>query len=99
MLRAFYDAFIGYSDAPARMMMKLGLLCSSLSTFFIIYALIVWLTKETAPGWISIVILMNGFFGLSFLMFGVIGEYLARIYREVANRPLYFISDATDSKL
>lgn len=98
MIRTFHDAFIGYSDAPAKMMMMLGLLCFFLSAFFIIYSLIVWFTKETAPGWISTVILMNGFFGLSFLMFSIIGEYLARIYSEVANRPLYFISDATDTK-
>jgi len=35
------------------------------------------------------------FFGVQFLMMGIIGEYLYRIYSEVVRRPLYFVSDQT----
>jgi len=33
------------------------------------------------------------FFGIQFLMMGLTGEYLYRIYAEVVQRPLYFISE------
>jgi dolichol-phosphate mannosyltransferase len=35
------------------------------------------------------------FFGILFLAIGLIGEYLYRIYAEVTQRPLYFVSDST----
>ena len=35
------------------------------------------------------------FFGLQFLMMGIVGEYLYRIYAEVVRRPLYFVSAST----
>jgi len=37
------------------------------------------------------------FSGLQFLMMGVVGEYLYRIYAEVVRRPLYFVSATTDN--
>ena len=38
------------------------------------------------------------FSGLQFLMMGIVGEYLYRIYAEVVRRPLYFISATTDAR-
>jgi hypothetical protein len=38
---------------------------------------------------------MTLFFGLQFLMMGIVGEYLYRIYTEVVRRPLYFVSGTT----
>jgi hypothetical protein len=37
------------------------------------------------------------FSGLQFLMMGVVGEYLYRIYAEVVRRPLYFVSGTTEA--
>jgi hypothetical protein len=36
-------------------------------------------------------------FGFQFLLMGIAGEYLYRIYSEVVRRPLYLISDKTQS--
>src|ERR1041384_2154191 len=41
-------------------------------------------------GWTSTILPITLFFGLQFLMMGIIGEYLYRIYAEVVRRPLYF---------
>ena len=35
------------------------------------------------------------FFGIQFLLMGLTGEYLYRIYAESLRRPLYFISEYT----
>jgi hypothetical protein len=49
-------------------------------------------------GWTSTMLPMTLFFGLQFLMMGIVGEYLYRIYTEVVRRPLYFVSDTTWSE-
>jgi hypothetical protein len=50
-------------------------------------------------GWTSTMLPMTLFFGLQFLMMGIVGEYLYRIYTEVVRRPLYFVSDTTWSEI
>ena len=43
-------------------------------------------------------IALTVFFGLQFLMMGIVGEYLYRIYSEVVRRPLYFVSATTEAQ-
>jgi len=43
------------------------------------------------PGISTIVIVLGFLFGMLFLILGVMGEYLARIYDEVKQRPNFII--------
>ena len=43
------------------------------------------------PGVSTIVILVSFLFGMSFIIWGIIGEYLSRIYDEVKGRPNFII--------
>ena len=98
LLRAMYDTFIGFSDAPARVMTVLGVATSLLTVPAALYLIIDWMTTDTLPGWTGIMVAMTVFFGLQFLMMGLVGEYLHRIYGEATRRPLYFVSqEAGDS--
>jgi len=47
---------------------------------------------HAVEGWTSLVTIMLLFFGILMIQISVIGEYIARIYEEVRNRPLYIIS-------
>jgi len=47
------------------------------------YLLYVYFTGRPLQGWTSVMFAVTLFFGLQFLMMGVIGEYLYRIYAEV----------------
>jgi hypothetical protein len=38
-------------------------------------------------------LLLSFFFGIQFWLLATIGEYLTRIHREAARRPLYFVSE------
>ena len=40
---------------------------------------------------------MTGLFGILFIMIGLIGEYLSRLYLEVKGRPIYIIRE-TDGR-
>jgi len=97
MLKAMYDAFIGFSTLPIRLMTVLGL-CTSLVTFpFSIYILVRRIVGNPLRGYTSIMLVITLLFGLQFLLMGIVGEYLYRIYAEVVRRPLYFISRKTEA--
>jgi len=95
MLKAMYDAFVGFSYLPIRLMTLMGVLMFAFTLAFSGYLVFRWLTGSPLYGWTSIMVAMTFFFGLQFLLMGISGEYLQRIYREAVRRPLYFISDRT----
>lgn len=95
MLKTMYDTLIGFSFLPIRLMTVAGIVLSFLTVPLAAYLVIGYLTGHPLAGWTSITLALTVFFGLQFLMLGVVGEYLYRIYAEVVRRPLYFVSDTT----
>jgi dolichol-phosphate mannosyltransferase len=94
-LKATYDAVIGFSPLPARLMTRLGLLVFLFSVPLSLYVLHSYWTREVLPGWSSLMLVLSVLFGLQFLLMGLMGEYLFRIYLEVVQRPLYFVAAET----
>ena len=47
--------------------------------------------KIPLVGWASIFIAVLFIGGIQLIMIGIVGEYIARIYEEVKQRPLYMI--------
>jgi dolichol-phosphate mannosyltransferase len=43
------------------------------------------------PGFTTLIIAMLFLFGMLFMILGIIGEYIARIYDEVKQRPNYIV--------
>lgn len=95
MIRAMYDTFIGFSQVPVRFMTFLGITTSLISFVLAIYVFLCWLTENPLRGWSSQMLMLSGFFGVQFLLMGISGEYLHRIYLEVTRRPLYLVSEET----
>jgi glycosyltransferase involved in cell wall biosynthesis len=94
-LKVSYDAFIGFSLMPVRAITTLGVSVSLASLAMLAYLLFAWSTGNPLPGWTSQMAALSFFFGLQFLLTGIMGEYLYRIYAEAVRRPLYFISERT----
>jgi glycosyltransferase involved in cell wall biosynthesis len=97
MVKTMYDTFIGFSQTPIRAMTITGALVSLLTLPMAGYIIYHRLAGHPILGWTSIMLPLTLFFGLQFLMMGIVGEYLYRIYAEVVRRPLYFISATTDA--
>jgi glycosyltransferase involved in cell wall biosynthesis len=93
MIKTMYDAFVGFSFLPVRLMTFAGLAAFFITILLGLYVFISWLTVTRLAGWTSIMLGLSFFFGIQFLLLGIAGEYLYRIYMEVVRRPLYFISD------
>jgi len=94
MLRFSIDAITSFSPKPLRISIYLGFFFAFLGFLYAIYAVLCKILNiETIPGWATIVIFINIIGGLNLMILGIIGEYVARIYKESQNRPLYIIND------
>jgi glycosyltransferase involved in cell wall biosynthesis len=45
------------------------------------------------PGWTSMVLLIMMILSIQLIFLGILGEYIARIFDEVRNRPYYIIEN------
>ena len=92
LLRYAYTGFIAFATTPLRGVVYLGMLIVLFSVIMAIYVGIGALRTEGSErtGYASIIILMLFLGGVIITILGMIGEYLARIYMEVKNRPIYF---------
>ena len=81
MMHSFYDVVMSFSPLPANLVSLLGLGTSLLSVSALLYLVIDWLLHSKVPGWTGIMATMTFFFGLLFLMVGMMAEYLYRILR------------------
>lgn len=100
MVRFSTDAIMGFSSVPLRLISKVGFLVSFLSIVGILYALSVKLLYPEAvvQGWTFVMIAIFFIGGVQLIMLGIIGGYVARIYAETQDRPLYIISSTYGSK-
>src|SRR5215831_12121290 len=96
MLRSLYDVFMGFSDVVPRLITFLGVGFALIGFVASLTLLVTFLiTPPQAPGWGSMIVVLTLFFGATFLILGIMSEYLSRIYQDSARRPLYFIANDT----
>lgn len=98
MLKAMYDTFVGFSYMPIRLITLTGVTIFLMAIPYSAYLVYNWATGDPLPGWTGQVLAMTVFFGVQFLLLGIIGEYLYRIFTEITGRPLYFISEETGER-
>jgi dolichol-phosphate mannosyltransferase len=55
------------------------------------------LTRGSAPGWTSIATMLLLLTGFSIASSGVVGLYVGKTFEQVKQRPLYVISETTES--
>lgn len=92
-------AFLSFSSAPVRLVSVLGLLSSVVAIISgsIIVGIKIF-TQWAIPGWASTMSALAFGSGIQLLCLGIIGEYIARIYEEVKERPLYMVDQILENK-
>lgn len=98
MLALAWNGVSSLSFKPLRFVTFCGFLVFSISLILSIYALVSYFMHETNPGWTSIVLPMYFLGGIQLLCIGLLGEYIAKIYKEVKNRPLYIVEQFIGKK-
>ena len=91
MLGLAKSGMLSFSTVPLRIATVLGLVMALLSFAELLYVLIVYLLGRTVTGWASLVAVMSFLFGVLFLLIGLQGEYILRIYERVQHRPQFLI--------
>jgi len=88
-----FDLLTSFSLLPLQMLSVLGVLVSAMGVGFGIVLLIYRLIhpEGTAQGVFTLFAVLFFFVGGQFLAFGLLGEYIGRIYQEVRDRPRYVI--------
>jgi undecaprenyl-phosphate 4-deoxy-4-formamido-L-arabinose transferase len=69
----------------------LGAVCSLAALAAFVWAIIYWIVQSDFPGFLLLGGLVFAVLGLQGFILALVGEYLARIHRDVEGRPLYTI--------
>lgn len=92
LLNLAVTALLSFSSTPVKLVSILGLCCAAASIFMGLAIVgIKIFTPLAIPGWASMMTAMAFGSGIQLLCLGIIGEYIARIYDEVKQRPLYLV--------
>ena len=90
-----FDGLTSFSSHPLRVSWLFGMMLVGVATLYAVYSLIEHNRGNTVPGWMSIMMMTMVLGGVQLFSIGMLGEYIGRIFREVKNRPLYFIQSDT----
>ena len=94
------DGITSFSTWPLRAFNLVGSLVALLAFGYGIYLVIdYFLNGHDVSGWTTIVTGMFFFSGINLMALGTIGAYIARIFDEVKQRPLYVVKQNTRLKL
>lgn len=89
------DGLFSFSSKPLKVWLYVGLLFSIVSFSYACYLILrTMILGVDLPGYASIMVAILFMGGIQLVSLGVIGEYIARIFKEVKQRPLY-ITDYT----
>jgi glycosyltransferase involved in cell wall biosynthesis len=93
MLQLAWTAISSFSALPLRLTTALGVVVTLFGTGYFVYSVFSALVaRTTMPGWTSLVCLQIIFSGTILLAVGMVGNYVARIYEESKQRPLYVVA-------
>jgi len=93
MVRFAVDAITAFSVVPLMASMTIGWVMAAVGFGFFVYSIVGYLLDYNLPGWTSLMAAMGLLGGMQFLMLGIIGAYLGRLYDQSKGRPLFMIRE------
>jgi polyisoprenyl-phosphate glycosyltransferase len=97
LFRLAADGIASFSVAPIKLLTRVGFAMIVFCVGVLAWTLYIrFFTNDAPQGWTSVlaVVLLLG--GVQLLGMGVVGQYIARIFEETKQRPLYFVSDLVE---
>lgn len=91
-----WNGITSFSNYPLKLVTIIGFVIFSFCLLMTGYALFALYTGNIVPGWLSTVLPMYFLGGVQLFCFGIIGEYIGKIYSEVKQRPRYFVDKRVD---
>ncbi len=91
MMGLAFDAVTSFSIMPLRLASFLGLALGCLSLLMLGYTLGSWALGHVVEGWTSLLTVVLILGSTQLILFGLLGEYVGRLYLETKRRPLFVI--------
>jgi dolichol-phosphate mannosyltransferase len=91
MLRFAKSGILAFSIKPLEVGIMLGVTTSALSFLYLVYIVFQYFQGNTVQGWASTLTLLSLLFGVLFIMLGIVGTYIGRIYTMLQRRPQYVL--------
>lgn len=89
------EGIVAFSAAPLAIAAVSGIVCCVLAFLFIVFIVARTLMfGDPVAGWPSLVCIILLIGGLQLLSIGILGEYLAKTYLEVKNRPIFICKES-----
>jgi len=88
-----FDALTSFSIMPLRLASYLGIILGFLSLLMLGYTLGSWAFGHVVEGWTSLSTLILVLGSMQLILFGLLGEYVGRLYLESKRRPLFIIDE------
>ena len=93
MLRLSTGAMLSFSAFPLRLGIGVGFFTSALAFVELCYIIVTYLRGHVVPGWASLMTVMSVMFAVLFVLLGIIGTYLAKVYEILKRRPRFVVGD------
>ena len=99
-LRLAVDAISSFSTTPIKAVTALGFALVVFCVAVLAWTLYVrFFTSDSVQGWTSVIAVVLLLGGVQLLSLGVIGQYVARIFDETKQRPLYLVDEVVESRV
>lgn len=94
MVKFAVNGITSFTTLPLKAVGTFGLIVAAASFFYAAFALYEKLVLGiTVEGWTSLLVGILFLGGVQLISIGVLGAYIARIFTQVKNRPLYFVQE------
>lgn len=94
LVRLAVDGIVSFTSLPLRIWSLIGLGVAVAAVLYMLLVVVQTLAfGSDVPGYASLIVVMLFFSGLNMLSVGVLGEYIARIFIEVKQRPAYLVRE------
>ncbi|HSW45314.1 MAG TPA: glycosyltransferase family 2 protein [Phycisphaerae bacterium] len=91
MWRLAVNGMLSFSTIPLRVGLAIGAITALLSFIELAFVVVSWLRGNTVPGWASTIGIVAFLFGVLFILLGIQGQYILRLYEQARARPTFII--------
>lgn len=93
------ESIVAFSTVPLSIAAVMGILFCLVAFIMIIFIIVKTLTVgDPVAGWPSLVCIIFLVSGVQLFCLGIMGQYLAKTYLEVKNRPIYIVKETEETK-
>ncbi len=91
LIKLSLNAICNFSDVPLKMGIYAGVFSLFMAFVLMIYSIVQFFLGNAPSGYSTIIVVLCVMFGVLFMILGFISEYLAIIFAEVKQRPIYIV--------